>query len=58
MLDHPLIRLDLSCGFQPDMARLATYRCLDMDVTLREAMDSAEMYLRRAPKDGRCPSSC
>jgi UDP-galactopyranose mutase len=37
------------------IGRLGTYRYLDMDVTIREALDAAEHYLASIGKAGRMP---
>ncbi|MDM9644852.1 UDP-galactopyranose mutase [Rhizobium sp. S163] len=38
------------------VGRLGTYRYLDMDVTIREALDAARFYLARAPGDTDMPA--
>ena len=35
------------------VGRLGTYRYLDMDITIREALDAAELYLASIRKAGR-----
>ncbi len=37
------------------VGRLGTYRYLDMDITIREALDTAELYLASIRKAGRMP---
>jgi UDP-galactopyranose mutase len=38
------------------VGRLGTYRYLDMDVTIREALDTARLYLERRATGGMMPA--
>ena len=38
------------------VGRLGTYRYLDMDVTIREALDTADVFLGNAARDARMPA--
>ncbi|MCL6707224.1 UDP-galactopyranose mutase [Pseudomonas sp. R2.Fl] len=38
------------------VGRLGTYRYLDMDVTIREALDTARLFLAKAAEDGAMPT--
>lgn len=38
------------------VGRLGTYRYLDMDITIREALDTAETFLETSRKGGTMPA--